>query len=203
MSEVKTEFDMEESISLLVQREIERGEEYWPRGLVPWRRCRLCGDETPMKEDDFDNHCNTEHHLQRVQETNAYMAKRKVVIARWQKTHELKRRTKQLGLPQWQWEVEKNLYNYISIESEDDIERTKHYYDEACVALRQHEKSERLSLLELAVWKTACILHPLEIPKDSLAFLCFLKVGWKANKERMRRSSSIAIVVQQVLPFLE
>jgi hypothetical protein len=62
---------------------------------------------------------------------------------------------------------------------------------------------ERVGLLELAVWRSACLMHA---PKHEMAFADWIewyRKGWKADKTRMRRSNAISIIMARVLPFLD
>ena len=128
---IKKDLDIEEWISLLVEREIERGIHWSQLNLskdAPFRLCYLCTTEYPMSKLGFEQHCKKDaHHQERVKEINTYMKIRKTVGARWKTAGQLNDRIKQLGLPRWQADVEKILYNYISIDSEDEIDSTNDY----------------------------------------------------------------------------
>ena len=60
-----------------------------------------------------------------------------------------------------------------------------------------------LSLLELKLWKTACILYPPHASKDVTDVLFWMKYGWKANKAAMRHHECITVVMENVIPFLD
>lgn len=64
------------------------------------------------------------------------------------------------------------------------------YMEEAETLLSKYEEKERMFLLELAVWKAACI-----VVASSMA-------GWHENKEECRNDNMIEIVLKHVRSFL-
>ena len=76
-----------------------------------------------------------------------------------------------------------------------------------CIEARQlcnsYMTKEPLVLLELALWKTACLCNPSQedFTASGMAqfFLCG---GWKKNKTTSRHNQLIEIVLTNVLPFL-
>jgi hypothetical protein len=62
----------------------------------------------------------------------------------------------------------------------------------------------QLVLLELALWKIACILHPpAKLYTSVTALFAWMEKGWKENKETMRHDELIHVVMQNVMPFLD
>jgi hypothetical protein len=71
---------------------------------------------------------------------------------------------------------------------------------------------ERLSLLELAVWKAACISRAGQVEPgsktniktlhDAILFVANNRHTWKKYREEMRKSNAIEVIIQHVLPFL-
>jgi len=75
--------------------------------------------------------------------------------------------------------------------------------EEARILHGKYKKQEQLVVLELTLWKAACILHPPENAKHVLALYQFFSGDWKAKKEAMRRDRLIGCVIENVLPFLD
>ncbi len=69
---------------------------------------------------------------------------------------------------------------------------------------------ERISLLELAAWKAACIHRLDEMKRESgvlvfsnwLAAKSFIDRDWKEYRSEMRHSNRVSIIVERVVPFL-
>jgi hypothetical protein len=61
-----------------------------------------------------------------------------------------------------------------------------------------------LSLLELALWKSACILNP-PILITGVSNVLFWVAGdaWKELKPKMRRHELVTVVMENVIPFLD
>jgi hypothetical protein len=60
----------------------------------------------------------------------------------------------------------------------------------------------QLALLELKLWKTACILHPAKPLQDMVSVYFWMSGGWKSNKQSMRHHELITVVLENVMPFL-
>ena len=77
-----------------------------------------------------------------------------------------------------------------------------------CIEARQlcnsYIKKEPLVLLELALWKTACLCNPSSQEDFTASGMVqfFLLGGWKKNKTTSRHNQLIEIVLTNVLPFL-
>jgi hypothetical protein len=74
-----------------------------------------------------------------------------------------------------------------------------------------YEPMERLSLLELAVWKACCISRAGEVrvdPNDvktvdmAIRFAKKQKLSWKDYTAVMRQSNAIEIIIRNVIPFV-
>jgi len=110
----------------------------------------------------------------------------------------LQTRIDQLGLSAWRDAVQACLFRYLT-----GTEDTELCLSDAITALRKYEHLERISLLELAVWKATCIV---EMPSctDYYAVTQWFKSGWKIQKEAQRKSgASISIIMSMVVPFLD
>ena len=67
--------------------------------------------------------------------------------------------------------------------------------------LDQIERNEPTTLLELAVWKAACLISD-SAPKDHYGLRNWWNHGWKAGKASCRRHALIEVVLSNVMPFL-
>jgi hypothetical protein len=114
-----------------------------------------------------------------------------------------------LQSPNWQLHVQGVLYRYMKLDTRDDEELL---LGQAQTLLQKYEQMERLSLLELAVWKAACISHAGQVELDSKmsmksvhdAILCAAKHQhtWKKYRTETRKSNAIEIIIKHVNPFL-
>lgn len=75
--------------------------------------------------------------------------------------------------------------------------------------LWRYEQKERLSLLELADWKTVSMIRDQENPMpvfgnigQAQRYLVDHRNDWKQYKAELRHSNAISIVMERVLPFL-
>jgi hypothetical protein len=62
-------------------------------------------------------------------------------------------------------------------------------------------RNEPLVLLELALWKAACMIHPPSPLSDPESYLLWINGGWKSHKTAMR-SHAWTLIVSYVAPFL-
>ena len=60
---------------------------------------------------------------------------------------------------------------------------------------------ERLALVELAAWKAVTILE--NYPKDFHGVLYYSHKGWKKDKAKTRKSSSVGIIISRVKEFTD
>lgn len=81
-------------------------------------------------------------------------------------------------------------------------------FDERLVKIERKldafEFLDRITLLELAVWKFTCLdSFPTDGPAINMVQIIeWCKEGWKEHKAEQRRASAIGVVVRGVLPFL-
>jgi hypothetical protein len=67
----------------------------------------------------------------------------------------------------------------------------------------KYDLKERISLLELAVWKCVCQLSKeASASCNALEWHLWSVLGWKLAKKEMRHSNSIAITIGHVKEFL-
>jgi hypothetical protein len=106
----------------------------------------------------------------------------------------------------WQLHVKGLLFDYLSTGDSSILQRVE-------LLLNMYEHMERLSLLELAVWKAACMSHTAEVkPDDSQSIMTTLhdailftakhQYTWKNYRTETRKSNAHEIIIKQVLPFL-
>ena len=70
--------------------------------------------------------------------------------------------------------------------------------------ISHYELMEQVSLLELAVWKAACLEDmPQAAKKGYMQITAWFRSGWKTLKEQNRRCGAIGTVLSGVLPFLQ
>ena len=60
-----------------------------------------------------------------------------------------------------------------------------------------------LVVLELMLWKAACILNHSQGFSNATSFLIWMSEGWKVNKAAMRRNELITVVMENVKSFLD
>jgi len=109
---------------------------------------------------------------------------------------ELEGRVECLGLSKWQDNVRLSLYRAITANGTGGV-----WVGKAKAQLRLFEEIERLSLLELAIWKFSCLDTP---PlKNLLELVQWQNEGWKTNKVNRRDDvNAIFVIITHVLPFL-
>ncbi|KAL7573948.1 hypothetical protein ACA910_001959 [Epithemia clementina (nom. ined.)] len=76
---------------------------------------------------------------------------------------------------------------------------------EAECLLDRYEQRERISLLQLAVWKYSCMA---DLPDHKLltslaAWKLWEKDGWKVGKKKHFQSNEVVILMDAVVPFLQ
>ena len=99
--------------------------------------------------------------------------------------------------------LESMLFRYVYHPEKNPYEKTA-LLKQAERAIQQTKRNEPYVLLELALWKAACILHPPEGRiRDATSFFTWASGGWKANKGAMRHDAMIGSVIENVMPFLE
>ena len=77
---------------------------------------------------------------------------------------------------------------------------------DANVLLLQYKQLERISLLELAVWKFACLAST-DPKKDNqkrsfVEWSWWYESGWKQHKKSRYRCKQVVIVMKAIVPFL-
>ena len=100
-----------------------------------------------------------------------------------------------LGLERWKIDLEE----LITSMTEDDSERQVHQIYER---LSKYEKMERISLLELAIWRTSC-LNAGGTKFDSMQAMEDEAFDPAGHKRECQIKSGADAIIQGILPFLE
>jgi hypothetical protein len=115
---------------------------------------------------------------------------------------ELEPRIQQLGIVKWQNLIRADLHSrLISLTGDGNSHITESSIRDFDKLLIKYEKMEKISLLELTIWKAACIMEKTE-ELTYYAMLEWNSRGWKDSKAKMRRCSAIDMIIRNVLPFL-
>lgn len=131
-----------------------------------------------------------------------------LVLTRHDKVTVKKQRTRQLHKP-WQNQVHLQQFHFLNHDLGDKAGAEEHLL-EAERLLKKFEEMERLSLLELTVWKAACISRARDttLPKDvktvgdALLYTERNRDCWKDYRTAMRSSNAVEIVIKHVHPFI-
>ena len=177
-------------------------------------KCCLCGTGL-MTEAAQKYHISGRYHRNKINESHV-ARQRFLDLACWNdETMTLNSRAKALGLQKWTTEAQSAILcslermHKVSAKEAKQCGRlrvipspTDQALKEARNIIDHFEQMERLSLLELAVWKALCTLeHP--FPMMNLKEIrAWETEGWKAAKSRFRRHRGINIILSQVVPFL-
>jgi hypothetical protein len=104
-------------------------------------------------------------------------------------------RVNALGLPKWRWHIKALMHDYVA--NNDAAENTTHIEQ----TLVQYEQKERISLLELFIWKSGICDDHAFFTGDEMQ--CHDKGLQMANNAHIRRiASGSAIIIPRVMPFL-
>jgi hypothetical protein len=164
---------------------------------VPIWKCMLCSLSFENHGESARTHLQSELHERRMRDVACL--KREAAIQWKHKIHPLESRIEQLGSDDQKDKIYGKLYRAIFKNNYDD---KTDYLQQAKDALLKYEVIEGVCLLELAIWKAICILHPSEPSTDYYFWKKWMERGWKINKRTMRRSRDISIVMENVLPFI-
>jgi hypothetical protein len=151
--------------------------------------CRMCNNNPKhiKTRDECAVHVNDPIHVQRAQ---TLVSNRDAKIERFRETLRFDKDLHDFGRPA---EIESMICRYVfqgGIKL-DSIEKIS----------KDFRRSEPLVLLELVLWKTACMFYPPSPLVDPLANAMWFSRDWKSSKKAMRRHQMICIV-PLVAPFL-
>jgi hypothetical protein len=114
-------------------------------------------------------------------------------------------RSQTLGLEAWRDKVQASIFRcraYDRLSMEDNAPTTQQQRLERVHAiLGRLEQKERLSLLELAIWKALCLLD-MPAMTDYMEARQWHTYKWQSNKSKYQRSNASAVIVAAVLLFL-
>lgn len=137
-------------------------------------------------------HEKDDHHQLHV---DAYLEAKSAFLRKVSQAKEVHRRTKEAGL-YYPATIAANLFYYV-FESRDE----RQYLEKANQLLERAIVVEPLVVLELAVWRAACLLHPPMPLKDLSDHIAWIDHGWKAEKARRRHDAMVEVVLKNVAPF--
>jgi hypothetical protein len=174
--------------------------------------CSLCGCYI-NSQNNFIAHIKKSRHLSnlpafKVREETELNAGR-VFLSRFNSVSRIKRRASEL-FETWENHVLAQLLHYMAGAIDGSTDTYQHL-GEAGRLLEKYERMERLSLLELAVWKATCRRHAGEVKvdpsnlktvEDTIRFAEKQRTVWKDYKTELRHSNAIEIVMSQVIPFV-
>jgi hypothetical protein len=180
-------------------------------------RCILCG--LPIESEELRRrHAQDTRHKQEVEKA---LTKFSMEYDRKAGATILRRNTSVIDLEigadrlqslHWQLHVQGILYRYMRLDMTSLVSDEASLLKQAKTLLQKYEQMERLSLLELAVWKAACVSRSTRVDLDSKmsmksvedAVLCVANNHhtWKEYRTETRRSNAIEIIIKHVLPFL-
>ena len=178
-------------------------------------KCCLCGTGI-MTEAAQKYHISGRYHRNMIKQFDR-AGKKFLDLACWHdETMTLNSRAQALGLQKWRTAVQSAIFCSLEKMHEVSAKEAQHNgrlkvipspTDQALKETRNildhFEQLERLSLLELAVWKALCTLE-LPISKTNTEeSRAWETEGWKAMKSRLRHHRGVNIILlSQVVPFL-
>lgn len=109
------------------------------------------------------------------------------------------RRVAALKSRAWVGEMHILAYDYLS---SGDVLQPQHFA--MASALNEYEHLEKLTILNLAIWKSECLMVIPNKWTNYLDVLAWASNGWKCRKEEVFNSSSTrCLVLTLIKPFLE
>lgn len=152
-----------------------------------------------MTQTQWAAHCNSEQHRQKVAQIRCRrdgLLRNEHVGRRIDDVQQLEKRAKRLRYsPPWRDDIDRALYEALMKSSDPSI------LQRAGATVRRYEHMERVSLLEVAIRKYACLDDTVKPIRDIVAISQWLKDGWKVNKSKTRGCRAISIIVTHVVPF--
>jgi hypothetical protein len=181
-------------------------------------QCILCTPGKGIKsEQERENHASTPNHRANVVKTLELLGKKyahrdcRIILRRNSNVVDLESSVDQLQSLNWKLQVQGVLYRYMKLDTCSASDEASLLGDVKAL-IQKYEQMERLSLLELAVWKAACISRAgqeevdsktsIKTLHDAILWVANNHHTWKKYRKEMRKSNAIEIVIQHVLPFL-
>jgi len=165
--------------------------------------CYVCSTGLPNNLNGLTDHSYSNNHQQLARQEYENLSRIVKVDENFQKSlmtiENNRHRINRLGLPQWR----------RHILAECNFTSSGHCTFPEALLLR-YEMKERISLLEIAAWKAACIYRQDEIQRERdirahwnwLAAKSYVENDWKEYRTEMRHSNRVNIIVERVVSFL-
>jgi hypothetical protein len=162
--------------------------------------CILCSHDPEMyfSRSEMTRHCSDPNHcavLQILLDTQENV--KSGLLYCYSKYNQVAPRVEQLGLAAWRNEIHAHLGMYLG-----SIGENRTAFIRAVNRFFKCEYMERISLIELAAWKSACVMDMHE-SKTMYDMLKWMRRGWKKNKAKRRRSTATDVIVRNVIRFLD
>jgi hypothetical protein len=184
-------------------------------GIGKTWQCILC-DLAIKSEQERRNHSFNTGHRANVVETLELLGKKydigggKMMLTRGTNALDLDSRADRLQSLNWKLQVQGVLYRFMKLDVVHSSTDTIYsLLGQAETLLQKFEQMERLSLLELAVWKAACIscagrveVAGMKTLDDAIMCVANNRHTWKQYRAETRKTNAIEIIIQRVLPFL-
>jgi hypothetical protein len=162
--------------------------------------CTICNlvaeNKEPVVVSDVAQHNQDPYHLQRQM---ILLRGQEVACEKLRRASEMARKLEAARAPD---SMRMRLSLYLFSPSLSSLVREDSILRKIEDDLKRYQKNEPLTLLELAVWKAACIARRKDDPASYYAAVEWWRRGWKVNKVVARRDSMIEIVLKNVVPFL-
>jgi hypothetical protein len=161
--------------------------------------CTTC--LTTLTDNDYTSHCQSKPRTEAVEKKNLQAKCANEMIRRMALIKAMQNGIDSLGSKPWKYEVESLLYNcMITDHTPQDVKTANDLHTKAQVLLSKKLDMERLSLLELAVWKYCCRKSRTE-PVGYLDWKLWHDGGWKTATSACRPSSDIHVILTCVTRF--
>jgi hypothetical protein len=180
--------------------------------------CILCGLVIESEQDRKEHAQNVRHQTKVLDKCEGLGRKYttcdignsgKAILFRNTSALDLDSRADRLPSLNWKLEIQGVLYRYVKLDTTCMANEGMSLLIQAETLLQKYEQMERLSLLELAVWKAACTScvefdskTNMKTLHDAILFVANNRHTWKKYRTEMRKSNAIEIVIQHVIPFL-
>jgi hypothetical protein len=158
-----------------------------------WYQCQICNRRS-MTKDNAHFHEREPVHQERVELIEAAQSCAWDTYDNVNHALALELRVDKLGLQKWKDGMKLILFDIVAGRDQLSV---------AEELLEKYEDMERISSLELAIWKHACIQIPTKtVSNNALDWQGWFQQGWKENKDSTRHSPAISGIIPHVLPFL-
>jgi hypothetical protein len=141
-----------------------------------------------------NSHVSGRKHLARFQKLKAAWEGR--FLTHWHASSSLPSRIKALGSEKWKWQMTSLHFSYLESGLGSDLKKAQ-------TMLSKYELMEKLSLLELAIWKQQIVGHVFLSVQEAREYWV-LEEGFDFKEYFFQRrvTSGVAVIVPIVLSFL-